>query len=978
MTGRPVVIISYAGCNRAWAAWIADRLERRGLVVTPLRWEPLAGRPMADELRDLLLPPGTALLVLSHWYFQPGPGSDDDWNTALREVVLPNADRFAAVSITSSPLPSMTAALEPADLYGVDAREAERRLLVRLGLPTGPVPDESGRPRVRFPNDPPEVWGGVPRRNSRFTGREALLSNVRQLLDDTESGVVALHGMSGVGKTQVAAEYAHRFANEYDVIWWVSADGRATFRERLAELAPALGLRTRQEYGERIRAVHHALRRGEPYRRWLLVVDGADDPDIIADTLPTGTGHVLMTTRNSDWARHDAALSEVPLYQRGESIAFIRRRAPRLTEDEADQLAEALEDLPLLLDQTAGWLSDSDMPVQEYIALLKRGTGDDVVAVSAAFPVAFRTAWAILLNRLREIAPESVDLLRLCAFFAPGSIPVRLLRGVPEDQRPEPLAGLIDDPELWDRTVRRLAQYSVVRLESRETALYLHRMVHQIIRQDMPGEAAEECAAAARAALAAAAPATPGDPETWPAYAEIVPHLEYANALRDTAPAVRTLVVDCLRHLYLAGEYGTGLRLAEQAIPVWEAHLDSDDSSLWDLGHHYANLLRAVGDYRHSEAVSRAAAERHRIAGRGDRLRPYLRAASGLAADLRALGRYEEAYGLSREVYDAYAELMGDENHPAALAARNNLAVSLRLLGDYDGARDTDRSTLHARDRVLGPRHPWTLLSETSYAIDLRLLGQVREALSVQERCVERHRAQMGRDHPQTLQAEHNLAMCHYQAGEFTEADALFASIRERGERVVGGDDPLSLIFSAIRSCFARDHGDLAEAREAGESVVARYERMLGPAHPYVAGAHSNQALILRAVGEGEEFHALADHALAVMERAVGADHPWTLGCALNASAGRSLADGPRAALLISLDTADRAVEALGPLHPLTLSARIAQAADLRATGKRQDAERVENIALDGLTATLGPHHPRTRDARNRQRPSWDFEPQTT
>ncbi|MFF1808944.1 FxSxx-COOH system tetratricopeptide repeat protein [Streptomyces sp. NPDC058251] len=984
-TGRTVtgqtVTISFAGCDRAWAAWITDRLERRGRSVALVRRDPPKDISAGDLLRDLLSVPGPVLLVLSEGYFQVGPHSHDDWNEGLREVVVPNADRFVAVSITSSPLPSATVVLRPADLSGLDAEEAERRLLRRLGLPTAPLPADSGRSRPRFPMDAPEVWGGVPRRNTRFTGREALLAQVDRLLHGTGPGMAALRGMPGVGKTQLATEYVYRFGTAYDVVWWVSADQRATYREGLAQLAPALGLSTGQEVSERIRAVHLALRRGVPYRRWLLVLDGADDPEFLADVVPSGTGHVLITTRNADWERHDAALLEVPLYERAESIALIRRRAPRLTAAEADRLAEALGDLPLALAQTAAWLSDSDMSVGEYIAELESGGEYDAVTVSEDFPLSFPTAWAILLNRLRETDPESVDLLCLCTFFSPGSIPVRLLRSMPATpQRPESLSRLMGHQESWDRALQRLAQYSVIRLESGGAAVYLHRMVHQIVRQNIPEDDAREYAAAARAALAAAAPGRPGDPETWPAYAGIVPHLEYADALHDTDPAVQNLVLDCLRHLYLAGEYGTGLRLAEQTIPVWEELLGSGHPALWDLGHHYANLLRAVGDYRHSEAVSRAAAERHSATGRRDRRRLYLRAASGLAADLRALGRYQEAHGLSQEIYDAYEELMGDANDPAVLAARNNLAMSLRLLGDYRRARDTDRTVLHARDRVLGSRHPWTLLSEIHYATDLRLLGHPRDAASVQAAGVARHHAQLGPDHPQTLHAEYNLALCRYQAGEYREAWTRFASVLERGERVVGEDDPLYLMFAASYSCFAREYGDLDRAREIGEPIVARYERMLGRAHPYVAGVHANQALVLQAVGERDEARFLADRAHADMERAVGPGHPWALGCALNASAAAALAGDSAAALAMSLDTAARAEadEVLGAVHPLTLSARIALAADLRATGDRREAERLEEAALDDLVATLGSDHPRTRAARSRERPYWDFEPLTT
>ncbi|MER5395334.1 FxSxx-COOH system tetratricopeptide repeat protein [Streptomyces sp. NPDC002599] len=974
--GRQSVTVSYAGFNRDWAVWIADRLERRGHEVALRLWDPPDGMSTADALRDCLPTSGRVLLVLHDHYFRTGTRGHDEWDTAVREVVVPNAGRFAAVSVTSSSLPSAAAVLEPVALYGLGAREAERCLLIRLGFPASPSPDDEGHEGPRFPEDAPEVWGGVPLRNPGFTGRDALLDKLGRRLRAADSGAVALCGMSGVGKTQLATEYIYRFGPEYDVVWWATADQLGTLRERLAQLAPALGLETGREYGERIRAVHQALLRGVPHRRWLLVLDSADEADGIADLVPTGSGHVLITTRNTDWALHGAELLEVPLYGRNESVDLIRRRAPRLTRSEAHRLAEALEDLPLLIDQTASWLNDSNLPVQEYIDLLERGADGNALALSADFPASFRTAWAILLNRLRETVPESVGLLRLCAFFSPGSIPVRLLQSVPVEVRPEGLAGLIDDPDLWDRTLRKLSQYSVARLESQATVLCLHRMVHRIARQDMSPEDAEGYAAAARASLAAAVPGRPTDPDTWPDYAEIVPHLEYADALGDTDPASQDMVLECLRYLYISGEYAAGLHLAEQAFTAWQSRLGDTHPRIWELTHHYANLLRAVGDYRRTEALERKAAD-HLRRERGEQDLDHLRAVSGLAADLRGLARYDEALELSRRLVLTYRDLLGEQD-ARTLGALNNLAVSLRLLGRYEPALDIDRQTLESRRRLLGSGHTWTLSSELHYAVDLRLLGRYTEAESVQARNVREYRLVMGADAPQTLEAEHNLALCLYRTGDRAMAGTLLTRVLERCERALGETDPQTLRFAASASCFTREHGDIDQAREIGEAVVSRYEVMLAEGHPYIAGVRANHALVLRNVGERDQAHVVVEQALADMKAAVGGAHPWTLGCAVNASALRNLVGDPERAAALSQETVTRAMESLGRTHPLTLSARIALAADQRALRDGLQAMKTEQAALDDLAATLGPRHVHTVSARSRNRPFWDFEPQET
>ncbi|MFF4399320.1 FxSxx-COOH system tetratricopeptide repeat protein [Streptomyces sp. NPDC001480] len=987
-TAKQTVTISFAGFNRAWAAWIGDRLERRGLRVVYLRWDAPPEVPLVELLRDLSLAEGRVLILISDWYFKLGPRTHDEWNVALREVVAPDPSRFAAVSVTTASIPTATAVLAPVDLVNTGPDEAERRVVERLDLEYEPLPEPAGNRRgLRFPSAMPEVWGGVPRRNTRFTGREPLLNDAYHLLNGSEpgAGVLTLYGMSGVGKTQLGAEYVYRFSSEYDVVWWINAEKRVTYRRLLAELAPKLGLSTGAEYGERLRAVRDALRRGEPSTRWLLVLDGADEPDQIWDLVPTGPGHVLITSRNPQWGEHNSRLLQIPVYARDESVAFIRRRAPRLTEADADQLAEALEDLPLLLDQTAGWLNDSDLSVEDYIALLEGGIDQDVVRVSADFPVAFQTAWSILLNKLRETVPESVDLLRLCTFFAPGFIPVRLLREMPQDDLPEQLTGLLEDPLLWNRAINQLRQYSVVRLEAHDQgadsassgeSLYLHRMVHQIVRSDMPEADRREFVDVVRRALAAADPGRATDTRLWDAYAEIVPHLKYADVLNSNDRRVQTLVLNCLRYMYFAGEYTSGVKLGARALRAWRSLLGEFHPRVFDLIYQYANLLRATGDYERSEPLEREAMD-HLREERGERDLDHLRAANGVGANLWGLGRYEEALEHYQWLYPAYRDLLGEEDS-RTLNALNNLGFSHRLLGHYQQALDIDKTTLEMRRRLLKARHPWALFSEGSYATCLRLLGRYAEAESVQTKNVRECRLVMGTDNPQTLRAEHNLALCRLRGGDRAAAGAMLARVLERYERKVGDRHPETLAAAVSQSCFAREHGDIDQAREASESILARYGQLLIEGHPFIAGARANHALILRSVGERDQAHVLVDQALADMTAAVGENHPYALGCAINASALRNLVGDTEGAAALSRDTITRATESLGRTHPLTLSARVAHAADLRGLRDVQQAEKVEQEALSDLEATLGKQHIHTISARSRNRPYWDFEPQTT
>ncbi|MGP4003872.1 FxSxx-COOH system tetratricopeptide repeat protein [Streptomyces sp. 8N706] len=977
-------LVVFAGYHRPWATWIAHQLEGHGHRVTLQRWDPPREVPLETALRDLLLARGRVLLVLSDWFFQLGPRPDGEWNRALRGVIADNAPRFAAVNLTNRTLLPATAVLEPVDLWGVGAEEAARRLLTRLDLPSGTQQWSIDAPGIRYPNDPPAVWGGVPRRNARFTGRDELLNDVQQQLMDAQHGtsVSVLLGMSGIGKTQLAVEYAYRFSSDYDVVWWVNSDLRGTQRERFAELAPELGLRTGSEPGERIRAVREALRRGEPYGRWLIVFDGWDDPEDASELLPSGKGHVLVTSRNRTWATSSTSVVQVRGFDRAESTGYLMRRAPRLTPAEADQVAVEFEDIPLQLAQAAAWLGESDMAVPEYLRMVREGQlmGLDDQPGLDGYPISSRTSWAILINRLRESQPHAAELLTLCTSFAPGRIPLGLVRQLPESELPTNLTWLATDLPGWTRALDTLVNYSVLTKEFREPtsedrpdSVHMHRLVHGIVRELTSRQDRPAHRQVVRRVLAAADPGDPGDSRQWPRYAELLPHLEPSGAFGSTNRRVQDLLFNCLRYCFRSGEYRTGMELADKIRSHWSEMFAPDDPPMLDLTLDQCNILRSAGRFQEAYELDRAVIERLRSVARVDEL-AVMYAASSLAADQRFLGQYTEALQLQREVLETSNRLLGPEDY-FTLNAQHNLAVGLRQLGRYDEAHELDLETLRRRETVLRARHWATLNSGNACARDLRLMGRFREALARQELGMRMHVQVMGASHPQTLRARHNLALCQRRAGNTREAGGLLASLLEQMEQVHGRSHYAYLSLIADYGSYQRSHGDLGLARELTDRAQTGFRTLLGPAHPVTTGMLSNIGLVLHVAGERAHALSMFEAALAGLTAALGEDHPWVLGCALNATGGRNFNGRLDSAAELSRDTLRRARRALGPEHPLTLSCEVALAADLRALSEHKEAGKMEEDALQHLTLTLGAQHPHTLSARQRVRPYWDFEP---
>lgn len=978
LPGHLPVVVTYAGPHRPWAAWVAQRLEAAGVAreeITIRRWDPSA-EPSQDldrAVADLLGPDAFHLLLLSeHFFALDSARTEEEWEAALESAsVRQRADRIAAFGVSGRPLPAVAAHLAAVELWGVEEERCERLLLRALGVRTAPAETNGGRHRSRLPGDPPELWDGVPRRNPRFTGRDVLLERINDCLRDApaDAAVCALVGLPGIGKSQLAAEYAYRFGAEYDAVWWASAGERGVLEERLGGLLTHLvkDVRDLRElpFGGRAKAALEALRRGVPSDRWLLVLDGADTPEVVADLLPGGRGHVLITSQNRGWGDHYVELLDVPPFSRDESVAYVRARAPRLGREDAVALAAAVEDLPLPLDQTAAWLHGSTTAAEEYIGRLGEGAPVPVKA-GAAYSAPYASAFKELIRRLQTHSQLAADLLQLCAVFGPGPVPLALLRAVPAEELSPALAALLEDPTHLEVTVGKLVQHSAVRREAE--VLHLPRFVCDAVRRRRPEDRRDKDARVIRRALVAAEPGAPENPATWPRYAELVPYLETSGALGpreagDNTSRLGRLRRNCLTYLTLNGDYATASHMVGQMVDL-QAGADAPD---WGLILRRTALLRATGNYTLAERLDRALLERL--------LNPdSLGALSALAADLRGLGHYDEAYELCKRQFDVCLPFEDNEDY---LSARADLAASLRMLGRYEEALEQDEKALRQRRETLGGGHLDTLASETTYAWDLLLTGRYAQALDHQSRSVERHHAAVGSETPHTLLAECTLAVCRLKCGEEEAGTALLAAVLDRARRLVGEDAPLSLVIASHYSCaLLRRSGRLDEAIALDDFVTDGYRASLGALHPYAIGASANYGLVLLKRGDPDYARSVLTKALDDMTTALGEQHPWTLGIAVNtAAACHSLGDWTDACAL-SREAALRAEQTLGQRHPLTLAARLALAADLgEIKGGRDEAWTIKQAAIGALEAQLGPKHAQVLEAWQRIHPLWNFDP---
>jgi tetratricopeptide (TPR) repeat protein len=838
----------------------------------------------------------------------------------------------------------------------------------------------------------PTIWGNVPARNKNFTGRVDILARLREGAPGLPTVVLpeqnpddplpqAVQGWGGVGKTAIAIEYAWRYRSDYDLVWWIPADQLPLVRSSLANLAGRLRLDLPPSAGidGAINIVLDALRRGDPYSRWLLVFDNADQPEDIGDLIPSGPGHVIITSRNHRW---QSVINTVPMdvFARAESSEFLRKRVPRgLTEADADRLAEKLGDLPLALEQAGAMLSETGMPVDEYLRLLEEHVGGIMSeGKSPDYPHPMTAAWKLSVTSLQQRLPEAQELLRCCAFFGPEPIPRNVFRLGASPIRTN-VSRVISDPILLARAIRELGRYALVTLDGQ--SILVHRLIQALLRDELTEEEQADYRHDAQLILAAAAPEDPDDATSWPTFRQLLPHVnsESTELPGSPDPAVRDLTRSMMRYLYQAGDYKSATELTDRFIEQWTKDSGTEDPDVLRAQRHQGNVFRSLGRYQDSFKLTQETLRSCRaVMGENDGTTLSVRAAFG--ADLRARGDFAAAQELDAESHVLNEATYGTEDS-RTLRLLANLALDYGLNSDYSGAKDMYQQAFLAmskpgsRSTAADVLHGYIGMSWT-----LRLLGLYREAFDVGQEAMDYggDPEGLGSEHLSTLRSVNGFTIVSRRLPDKREeALKLARDSLELSSRLFGGTHPDTLAIAVSLSNLLRTMGreHHAEALSLAEETVARYPNVYGDDHPYNYGCLSNLALLRRETGSLATARDLDRRALEGLDNRLGRNHHYTLTVAMNLASDLAALSLPEEARALGADALPRLSVLLGADHPHTLGCAANLALDLVATGDVEAGEKLRAETIKRFTEILGPTHPDSLVASEGRRLDLDFDP---
>ena len=515
------------------------------------------------------------------------------------------------------------------------------------------------------------VWGGVPERRFDFIGREAVLGTVRKALTaGNPPRVLALRGRDGVGKTQIAVEYAHRHAADYDVVWWLNAEHAGLLGEQFAALADRLGVAAQDSP---LHAVRPALLSELCERpRSLLIFDNAQDPDAIREWLPGGAGHVIITSRAGGWDEL-AVTAEVGALARAESGAFLRGRVAGLPDFDAYALADAVGDLPLALEHAAEYLGETSMSAGRYLSVLrKRAAQIQDRALPPTYPPSLAAVTGLAYDRLRRVDETAAGIAAICAFLAPEPIPVEWFGNAA--RLDDPLATRLNDPLDRSEALNRLVRSSLARRGP--DGLVMHRLTQEIIRDQLSPAEFAAFRSLAEQIIAANDPGDPGRPAHWAAWARLLPHLLAMGPVAADSELLRREAVSAAWYLALRGDTPAAFDLGGQLFREWSARFGRNDQQTMAAAAIFAQALRARGDSaRARELDADNLARCRRLLGDDHPIT--LSTASNLATDLYALGNRAAALKLAEDTLARRRRLLGDD-HPDTVASVNDLARILR------------------------------------------------------------------------------------------------------------------------------------------------------------------------------------------------------------------------------------------------------------------------------------------------------------
>lgn len=722
--------------------------------------------------------------------------------------------------------------------------------------------------------------------NPYFVGREMELKRVAAALKEASTvAIAAATGVGGIGKTQLAVEFVHRYGQFFvGGVHWMSFSDEDSVPSEIVSCGITMPeLRTSldtYDIEEQVKLVLSAWQ--SPIPR-LLIFDNCEDPRLLEQWRPkTGGCRVLVTSRRQEWdALFNLKSIVLETLNRTQSIDLLRKFLPKFDHSDPflDQIAAELGDLPLALHLAGNHLKRYryEITPEHYLTQIRSPSllqhhslqQGDLSPTSHEQHVARTFAFSYeRLSPIDSIDSLAISLLERASWFAPSQIiPRSLLFNTVKLESEESRLHAAD-------SLNRLSELGLVKIEL-DGAIVLHRLITQFTQQvDIRASdiARYEVAVALKNDANGLIRSRLIKPlMLWQMHLQ---NIVDVYAKQDTELAAE-LCSSLGLYLQMSGRLSSAKLYLERSMKILEIVLGNRHS---DTAACYTNLgllLLEIGDLALARSFLEQAVAVHETVH--DRNHPELAFSyNGLGMVLHALGDFSNALKYLKKAL-VIRESTLDEMHRDILDSYSNVGLLLKLTGDLAGAKPYLERSAKITEEIYGPDHLDTAVSYNNLGLLCKDMEDLEGAETYLEQAKTIYESLYDTHHPQIATVYNNLGVVHLTARNYPDAKSYLERCIAIREEILGKNHvDIATTYDSLGTLLC-DTGSNIEGQMYLDRALKIRENAFGSNHPSTALSYNNLGIYFYRMGDHHKAKAYLERALQIFEIYLGPSHPSTL-----------------------------------------------------------------------------------------------------
>jgi tetratricopeptide (TPR) repeat protein len=633
-------------------------------------------------------------------------------------------------------------------------------------------------------------------KGKEFVGRIGKMEEIWSLLNKEGCAsigqAVSVKGFGGLGKTQLAVEYAHAYRDKYKKgVFWVVAD--ENIDNQLLQIAIKCGWIN--QFDKTVNQLDVAKAKFLALSDCLILVDNVESFDDVKDYLPKTDlqTHLLITSRYKDRRLNEI---DIDLLSADESRTLLEKVSRRNPTDESEkaeleQILKILGGIPLAIELVGGFLSEhpnitfakyhqylNEVPLDKLEKEFSDGSfTDHDCSIIRTLRISKRTI---------EEKPLMVEILKVLAWSGSSSMGTSLLQALVEAEN-----DFVFDTALGDAHKLRLLK------KDEDAERYaIHRLLAKVIRHEEPLDAQQGWHEKLVRKL-----------ENWFSKCKIdfnylaefeseIEHLiEWQHNTTKLLPKQSIWLIALESHpIWERGNYYEALKILEKSLKQYETEKLNNGELLASIKNDLGVFYGAVGKYQKALEFQEEALELHKKLF-GEMSSSTATSYHNVGLAYGQLGRNLEALKYKKKALEIQIKLFG-EKHPSTATSYGNISITYGDLGKHYEALECQEKALKIQIELFGEKHPATAVSYINLGEIYRDLGEHYKALKHKKKGLIIEIGVFGEKHPVTAISYNNIGGTYSDLGKYQEALDYHQKALEIHQKLLGEQHPNTVVFA--------------------------------------------------------------------------------------------------------------------------------------------------------------------------------------